>query len=371
MREALNNAAPRNARRLSRPRTILVIRALQLGDLLCAVPALRALRNAFPEARVTLAGLPWASEFSARFDRYIDDFIEFPGLPGLPERECDVRGVPRFLHEVQSRRFDLALQLHGSGRLFNPLTVLFGARECAGYYAEGAYCPDPDRFFLWREDEHEILRYVRLMRELGIAACDTSLEFPLGDADRDACNGIAVRFGLETGRYVCLHPGSQLPSRRWPAERYAAVADQLTMAGYQIVVTGTAGEAALTRKVTATMQHSAIDLAGATSLGALAALIDGAAALVCNDTGVSHIAAALRTPSVIVCCGSDFRRWAPLDCQRHRVLHHPVDCRPCVYHACPIGHPCATGIASERVATEVGRLLFRDAARNASPACVR
>jgi ADP-heptose:LPS heptosyltransferase len=86
-------------------------------------------------------------------------------------------------------------------------------------------------------------------------------------------------------------------------------------------------------------------------------LIERARLVICNDTGISHVAAAVRTPSVIVCCGSDFRRWAPLDHERHRVLHHPVECRPCAYASCPIGHLCADGVSAEWVAAEARCML--------------
>jgi ADP-heptose:LPS heptosyltransferase len=363
------SSAPERALRIDRPRRILVIRALQLGDLLCVVPALRALRTAFPGARIALAGLPWAREFVARYSRYLDEFIEFPGFPGLPERDCDPRRVPHFLSEVQGRRFDLALQLHGSGRLLNPLTMLLGARQCAGFCPEAGDCPDSQRFLAWRDAEHEVLRYVRLIRELGIAACGTDLEFPLGREDREAAGALLAESDLRGMPYVCLHAGSQLPSRRWPPERFAAVADRLAALGYRIVVTGTAAERALTAQVGAAMRHTAIDLAGRTSLGALGALIESAALLLSNDTGVSHIAAALRTPSVVVCCGSDYRRWAPLDCARHRVLHHAVDCRPCRYRVCPIGHPCATGVPVAQVADEAERVLHEYSAAYGRHAC--
>jgi ADP-heptose:LPS heptosyltransferase len=358
--------------RLGSPGTILILRALQLGDMLCAVPALRGLRQACPRARITLAGLPWARDFVARFRRYIDDFLEFPGYPGLPERDCEVRRIPDFLRMVQGRRYDLALQLHGSGRLTNGVVALFGARMCAGYYhPRNGYCSDPARFFPWDEDEHEIVRYVRLMRELGIAACDTSLEFPVSADDRDAWAALVARGGIDTSRYVCVHPGSQLPSRRWGAGRFAAVADALASDGCQIVITGTAGERTLARSVIGAMRHPAVDLSGATTLGALGALIGHARLLVANDTGVSHIAAAMRTPSAIVCCGSDFRRWAPLDTDRHRVLHHPVACRPCAYETCPIGQPCATGLHSTAVIREARSILRKFTPEGIARACAR
>jgi ADP-heptose:LPS heptosyltransferase len=356
LRERPSDSAAGNDR-LGTPREILVIRALQLGDLLCVVPALRALRNRFPHACVTFAGLPWARAFAARFPRYVDRFIEFPGFPGLPERVCDVPGVVEFLRTVQARRFDLALQLHGDGRLLNAVTALSGARQFAGFYPEGGYCPDPDRFLIWRNGEHEIVRYVRLMRELGVGDEDTELEFPVDDEDRREWADIVDGHGIDDGRYVCVHPGAQLSSRRWHAERFAAVSDRLSDDGYQIVLTGTAREQPLTRRVATAMRHPAVDLTGVTSLGALAVLIARARLLVCNDTGVSHVAAAVRTPSVIVCCGSDFKRWAPLDRERHHVVHHPVACRPCGYVDCPIGHACADGISAGRVAMEAQRML--------------
>ena len=143
---------------------------MQLGDLLCSVPALKTLRTAFPQAQVTLIGLPWANEFVRRFHHYIDEHLEFPGYPGLPERPCSIEAVPPFLAAMQRRRFDLVLQMHGSGQFVNEIAVLMGGRQTAGYFRPPGFCPD-ERFFLaYPEGLPEIQRHLHLMRHLGLSA---------------------------------------------------------------------------------------------------------------------------------------------------------------------------------------------------------
>ena len=322
------------------------------------MPALRALRAAAPRASIALVGLPWAREFVARFSACVDEFIEFPGWPGLPERALDARAVPPFLADAQARRFDLAIQLHGSGGIVNELTVLLGARANAGFFEPGRWCPDPARFVPWPDGLPEIHRYLRLTAHLGAPDRGTHLEFPLTEQDRDALREALGSNRFAPRRYAVVHPGSQLPSRRWPPQRFAQAADALADAGLDVVLTGTAAERELTGAVAAAMRRPALDLAGRTTLGAVAALIADARLLLANDTGVSHIAAALATPSVIVCSGADAARWAPLDAARHRVLAHPVACRPCGHAVCPLaGHPCAEAITVEAVVREARALL--------------
>jgi ADP-heptose:LPS heptosyltransferase len=340
-------------------RRIAVFRVLQLGDMLCTVPALRALRRAAPHAEVTLIGLPWAAGFVERFCMYLDRHMCFPGYPGMPESEPDMRALPDFFAAARERQFDLALQLHGSGGLSNPLTLALGAARTAGFYAVGDPCPDAATYALWSEGEHEVLRYLRLLQLLGVPSRGEQLAFPLRTEDHAALARAAP--GLAPGSYVCIHPGARLPSRRWPPQRFAQVADGLAGQGWTVVITGSPDERQLTQAVRAAMRSQAIDLTGATTLGSLAALLAGARLLVCNDTGVSHVAAAMATPSVVVCSGADPGRWAPLDRKRHRVLHADVPCRPCAHRVCPIGHPCATGVSSASVLASA-EALCREAA---------
>jgi ADP-heptose:LPS heptosyltransferase len=298
----------------------MVFRALQLGDMLCAVPALRALRAALPDAEIVLVGLPWARWYAERFGRYLDGFREFPGYPGLPEWPPQLDRIPAFLAAMQGERFDLAIQLHGSGVVSNPLTLLFGARRTVGFYQPPGYCPDAESFFPYPDWGLEVRRVLSLLEHLGIPARGEALEFPLNGDDYGALANLSGAKDLEPGSYVCIHPGASVPERRWPPERFAAVADALAARGLRVVLTGTAGEAGLARQVGWGMKAAYLDLAGRTDLGTLGALLRGARLLVCNDTGVSHVAAALRVPSAVISTGDNPERWAPADRQRHRVL---------------------------------------------------
>lgn len=328
---------------------IVLFRALMLGDLLCAVPAWRAIRAAWPQAQITLVGLPWARPLAARLP-CIDDFVELPSFPGLPEVPCDVRLLPDVLAQLQARRFDLACQMHGSGEIVNPLVACLGARRMAGFARPGVWHPaaDHELFCPWPEHGHEIERLLALTDHLGLPRQGTALEFPVSSDDRRALR--AAWPGVDARPYVCVHPGSQLPSRRWDPRRFAEVADALADHGLTVVLTGSPPEAGLVADVRACMRHTPVDLCGRTDLWSLGALLEGARLLVCNDTGLSHIAAALRVPSVVVSCGSDVARWAPLDAQRHRVLSVDAECRPCGHRVCPHeGHPCARALDAGQV----------------------
>jgi ADP-heptose:LPS heptosyltransferase len=330
------------------PQRIAVFRAHMVGDMLCAVPALRALKAAYPDAEITLVGLPWARTLAQRLP-YVDEFIEFPGHPGLPETPCDVRALPDFLAGVQSRRFDLALQLHGSGAIVNMLVGTFGATQMAGFHAPGVWVPNDDAglFCRWPEHGHEIERLLTLTDHIGVPRRGTHLEFPIDDGDRQALR--AIWPDADRQPYVCVHAGAQLASRRWDPRRFAAVADAIAASGRTVVLTGSALEAGLVGDIAACMEHAPLNLSGRTTLWTLGALIEGAESVVCNDTGVSHIAAALGTESVVISCGSDPARWAPLDQVRHRVLAHPLPCRPCQHATCPTDHECAQAIQPSQV----------------------
>lgn len=303
--------------------SVVVFRALQLGDMLCAVPALRALRAAVGKAHVVLVGLPWAREFSERYRHYVDEFIPFPGHPDLPEQPVRQHELLDFYGTMRGRRFDLAIQLHGSGRHSNNIVQAFGARTMAAFGDEASNkacvrIPYP-------ETGHETARLMALMTAIGAIDPGSGLEFPIAAADECELAASSVASKIPAAPYACIHPGARWRDKCWHPTRFAAVADALSHAhGLRIVLTGSASERDLTQAVATRMRHHAIDTASPLSIGAMAALMRGASLLVANDTGVSHIAAGLRLPSIIIFSTADMARWAPTDRQRHRCVRAPT-----------------------------------------------
>ncbi|WP_375444648.1 glycosyltransferase family 9 protein [uncultured Fibrella sp.] len=327
------------------PRTIALFRAIKLGDLLCTVPTFRALRQAFPDAHIALISLPWAHEFVTAYRDCIDEFIAFPGWPGLPEQPVDPAQVVAFLSDMQVRRWDVVMQLQGNGTLVNAMLSLVGGKVLAGYFMPDIpserWAEQAGLFMQYPAPSHEIHRHLSLMTYLGIADQGTETTFSINHADEERTWQLLTASELEPHGYVCIHAGG-ISGRRWPAYQFAAVADELARQGYQIVLTGTIAEQPIIYEVKSLMIRPAISLAGQTSLGVLASLLNQAALLVSNDTGVAHLAIASQTPSVVIYTSADPAEWGPLNRDRHRVVR---ESNPNVYEQ--VLREAATLLASQ------------------------
>ena len=300
---------------------IAILRALPgIGDFLCTIPALRSLRVAFPQAEITLIGLPSVKQLVERFSYYIDRLIEFPGYPGLSEVPLQPEKIPPFLSQLQNEHFDLAIQMQGSGIITNPLTMLLGSRFQAGFFVPGQYCPNETWFLPYHSHESEVRRYLRLIEHLGVACQGKELEFPLWEEDKQALLAIEEARYLLADEYVCIHPGASNPTRRWSPEGFATVADAIAACGLKVVLTGSPQEVDIANAVAAMMNFPSLNLAGRTNLGALAVLLKNSRLLVCNYTGVFHLAAALSVQSVTIFTQSEPNCSVPLDTKRHRVV---------------------------------------------------
>lgn len=340
---------------------VAVFRALNLGDMLCSVPALRALRKNLPDAKITLIGLSSARTFLRYFSAYLDELVEFPGDPTFPEQVVRLDQVRKFYKAMRARRFDLILQMHGSGTRSNDIVKAMSPVQWAGFVPTHGHV-EPGRLMLWPDHLHEVHRYLALLRHLGLEARDDALELPITAQDHQQADMLLAQYDLVPEQLIFIHPGARLASRRWPLDRYASVAQALVEQGWQVAVTGSDHEGALARALQKKGGSGVRDLCGMTTLGSLASLLQRGQLLICNDTGVSHVAACARVPSVVIASGSDVARWAPLDVKRHTVLHAMTPCRPCAYEICPIGHPCALGVQVEDVLRQVDSRLARGVA---------
>jgi ADP-heptose:LPS heptosyltransferase len=278
--------------------TLVVLRALGLGDFLTGLPALRALADAYPRHRRVLLA-PAALESLVRL---AGGPVELRDYAPFAEPPRDLSGA------------DIAVNLHGAGpeshavllALEPPRLIAFEHPEVP----ESAGCPG------WTADEHEVARWCRLLEESGVPADARRLELALPEHPNPAPGATVV------------HPGAKSPTRRWPPERFAAVARAELAAGRRVVVTGSAAEARLARAVARAAGVPEDDcLAGDTDLGELTALVAGAARVVCGDTGVAHLATALGTPSVVLFGPEPPSRWGPpSDRPLHVSLWAGIDC---------------------------------------------
>lgn len=199
---------------------------------------------------------------------------------------------------------DVAVNLHGRGPQSHALLLALAPSRLVAFAAVGV--PGP----VWREDEHEVTRWCRLVTEGLGAPCEPAhLTLP-----RPSC-------AAPVSGAVVVHPGAASGSRRWPVSRFAAVAASLAAAGLPVVVTGSAAERPLALGVaTEAGLPTASVLAGRTSLVELAALVAAARLVVCGDTGVAHLANAYGTPSVVLFGPVSPALWGPPRRPQHIVL---------------------------------------------------
>jgi ADP-heptose:LPS heptosyltransferase len=320
------------------PRRVAVVRASRIGDFVCATPALRALRAALPEAEVTLVALPFIEPLARRLAS-VDRFEAFPGFPGIAEQFFDPARLVQFLGRMQSRRFDLAVQLHGTGVYSNAFTLMLGAQATAGFVRPGDRADLLDAALPFPARGHEAQRLLALAECLGAPAQGEETEFPLRSEDR--AEAAALLAGAPRP-LIGLHAGARDAEKRWRPEGLARVARELLARyGGRAVVLGSEEELRAAATIAATLGARCLDLAGLTSLPVLGAVIERLDVLLTTDSAPAHIAYALGQPSVTLFRETEPARWGPPLPGPHAVLEARL-------------HPDADGAALEAAAALLG-----------------
>lgn len=329
---------------------ILVVKLADLGDLLTATPALRALRMGYPTAEITALVTPHTASL-LRDNDAVDHLITFPkavfdAAAGLARPRAAWRAarlVARLGRELHHRQFDAVVLLHH-------LTTGWGR---AKYRALLSACGTPIRagldnghggFLTHRvEDQgfgafHEVDYWLLVVSTLGADHPDPHLEVHLRPEELSAAS---ERWqSLELGDdAVVLHPGSGRFSlaRRWPPSRFAAVGDAFVQDGCQVAVLAGPGEEELAREVQSGMREPSTLLCELGSPRELGATLHCARLFVGNDSGVMHMAAAVGVPVVGVFGLTNHRAWGPYPPSVHRVVRLDLPCSPCLYTGYQLG----------------------------------
>jgi ADP-heptose:LPS heptosyltransferase len=297
-------------------RKIAVLRVNGLGDFIAAVPALEALRAAYPTAEIVLLAKDWHAAFLAGRPGPIDRVVVVPPARGVGEDNDFAEDPGRlecFFDAMARERFDLALQIHGGGRYSNPFLLRLGARLTVGLKTPDA--APLDRWVPYLYFQPEVLRYLEVVALVG--ATTRVLEPCIAVTAQDLAE--AERVVPPAARpLVALHPGGTDPRRWWPADKFVAVGDALATAGAHVVVTGTKGERHVVEAVLRAMTSEAQDLCAQLSLGGLAGLLSRCRVVVANDSGPLHLAASVGAATVGIFWCFNLINWGPLTRSRHR-----------------------------------------------------
>jgi len=330
---------------------ILVKGVNWLGDAVMTLPALKALRERFPSARISVLTRDNLADLY-RGVPYVDETIS--------EGSRSIGAMMRLTKRIKDGKFDTAIIFPAS---FRSALMIFlgGVPERIGFAKEGR---SPLLTKALRRDSevlrrHRVEYFLRLLEPFGSVPRPTAPRIDPTFEDRAwAARTLEERLPGK-GPIVALHPGATYGNaKRWYPDRFAAVASRLARErGARVMVIGGKAEADLAREVTQAVQGGpAVSLAGETSLLQLAAVLERASVLVTNDTGPMHLAAAVGTPIVAVFGPTDPVTTRPYG-EKHTVVRHSVECSPCLLRECPIDHRCMTKIGADEVYDAVVRWL--------------
>jgi ADP-heptose:LPS heptosyltransferase len=308
---------------------IAVLRAGALGDFVFTLPALDALRAAYPDAEIVVLGKPWLAKLMHGRPGAVDRVAVVPTARGVgaPAHAAeDKYALDTFFEAMRAERFDIALQLHGGGRHSNPFVSRLGARVTAGLRARDAAALDRTIPYVYHQNER--LRQLEAVALVGASVRSLTPRLAVTASDVAEADAIVAR---AASPLVVLHPGCTDPRRRWPPEQFAALADALCAEGARVAINGTADEAPLVRGVRASMTaRDAIDLCGRLSLGGLAGLMSRATLVVSNDSGPLHLAEAVGAATVGLYWLTNLAISGPLFVARHRyAVSTRTDCPVC------------------------------------------
>jgi lipopolysaccharide heptosyltransferase II len=336
---------------------ILVIKLAMLGDTILLEPVLRALRNKYPGSRISMLCSPVNEEIVKNWD-FMDEYIVFDAAACL-KYPWKFAGL---LLGLRKKNFDISLDFETWPRIIPIMTYLAGVRTRLGFKVDGQH-----RHYLYTrpvehaKGKHELKCFIDLANAAGVEVDEISFSIKIGKNEERKIENTLKENGIG-GSFIIIHPGCGKNGylRQWLPERYALVADHvIEKYGLGIVLTGGKYDETAARQVSAGMKNKPLDLSGNTTLGELAALVKKASAVICGNTGIVHISAALGTPVIALHGPTDPDKWGPWG-PGHTIIRKDMPCRPCLYLGFEYGckkRTCMDSITVEEVKEAVDRKI--------------
>ncbi|HSU50452.1 MAG TPA: glycosyltransferase family 9 protein [Segetibacter sp.] len=305
--------------KLNNIQKIAILRANALGDFIVTLPAVNALRNAYPNAEIVLLGKPWHKQYLSKGRSPIDRVIVVPVKKGIRNEVGlteDEAAIETFLGQMREEQFDVVLNFQGNGISANPFIKQFGAKLTVGLACKNA--EKLDRFIDYYYYQNEAIRFLEVVKLIG--ATTTAIEPELNVLQEDEAEVANFKSAFENKAFVVLHPIAMDIRRMWPIKNYAKLADYLRQKDFEVVFTGASEDKQVIDSIINEMDESAINACGNFSLGGLTAVLSKAALMIAADTGPLHLARAVNTPTIGFYWAPNLINWGPITRTNHRPL---------------------------------------------------
>lgn len=347
------------------PQKICIHRVGQIGDILCAIPAMKAIRRAYPKAEITLLtspgeeGNPGAAEL-LKGEKWIDHLHVYYSseLGSL----CKIRS---FAQKLKYERFDAWFQLPQDITTFKTeLRNMFFAKVVGVKWA-GGYHVNTLKFFVRDQAKHQkFIRESELqcrhLKDIGINSCNAGFELSIPDGEHIGAERLRNEFGIVEGIIMALAPGGKRPSNRWHVERFAEIGRRWIASGGQVVIIGGSADKDLGERIIEECGVRAANLCGKTTLLGAAGILKLSELLVTNDSGPMHLAASVCTLCVVVFSARDFPvKWYPVG-KDHMVIRKDVPCSPCFMDVCSNNNLCMAEVQVDEIWDAVTRITKKE-----------
>ena len=353
-------------------RKVLVYAYTGLGNFVLYTPALRAIKEHLPQASFTLLhGNDTGCQEVVKGTKLFDAFIAI-------KRDADWWTKLKWIYKLRKDKYDLVIsEFHNNNLFMVLLTVLCGAKHRLGHVTSPGWENKWDFIYnipvKMKKDQHEIDRYLEFAYALSRdkRRFNEKPLFYLGDVDRDWANKFLKQNNIDKEKDIVisvqLGTSPTMRWKQWSLDKYRELCDKILELHDTVIISqGSSGERKMIEKVVNEMVHKPIIAAGETTIKQAAALVEKSNLLICNDSGLMHIAVAVDTPVVAIYGPTDYTRTTPRG-DGHIMIRKNLPCSPCFrmngterVENCPYNYKCLNSISVDEVYEVVTKKLRSD-----------